>query len=263
MPRPVDLATRYGPWAIVAGASEGLGAAFGEALARRGLNLVLLARRGPELESVAEVLRRDHGVQVRPVVLDLGQPGLEAELRRATALLDVGVAVYNAALAPVGALVEQDPARLRAVVDVNVHGPLTFARALAPGMVARKRGALVLMSSLVGLRGTPRLAAYAASKAFGLRLAEGMWAELRPHGIDVVASCAGAIRTPGYARTVQREAPGMLDPAQVAERTLAALGRGPRAVPGLVNRVAGVLLERLLPSRLAIRVMAGNTKDLT
>ena len=90
-----------------------------------------------------------------------------------------------------------------------------------------------------------------------------MWAELRPHGIDVVASCAGAIRTPGYARTVQREAPGMLDPAQVAERTLAALGRGPRAVPGLVNRVAGVLLERLLPSRLAIRVMAGNTKDLT
>lgn len=263
MPRIHDFPARYGPWAVVAGASEGLGAAFARALARRRVNLVLLARRAERLGAVAEELRRDHGVEVRPVVFDLGHPDLEHVLRQATALLDVGVAIYNAAYAPIGSFIDQEPEALRAVVDVNVHGPVAFARALAPAMAARGRGALVLMASLAGLQGTPRLATYAASKAFNIVLAESLWAELRPHGVHVVASCAGAIRTPGYARSSQREAPGTLDAEQVAERTLAALARGPRVVPGLVNRIVGLLLGRLFPRRLSIAVMGAGTKDLT
>lgn len=263
MRRHEDLRTRYGPWAVVAGASEGLGAAFARALAQRGLHLVLLARRAEQLEAVAEGLRRDHGVEVRTMVCDLARPDLEHVLRQATALLDVGVAVYNAAFVPVGEFIEQDPEALRMAVDVNVHGPLTLARSIAPAMVARQRGAIILMSSLAGLQGTPRLAAYAGSKAFNNVLAESLWAELRPHGVDVVASCAGAIRTPGYVRTSRREAPGTLSAAEVAERTLAGLGRGPRVVPGWLNRLVSVVFSRVLPRRLAILVMGANTKDLT
>ncbi|MEM9453613.1 MAG: SDR family NAD(P)-dependent oxidoreductase [Myxococcota bacterium] len=262
MVRTHDFSMRYGPWAVVAGASEGLGAAFATALARRGSNLVLLARRARELEGVAERLRRDYDVEVRPVVFDLARPDLEHTLRQTTALLDVGVAIYNAAYAPVGELIDQEPQALRAVVDVNVHGPVAFARALTPAMAARGRGALVLMSSLAGLQGTPRLATYAASKAFNITLAESLWVELRPHGVKVVASCAGAIRTPGYAEVSRREAPGTLDAKEVAERTLAALDRGPRFIPGLINRIVGLVLGRLLPRRLSIAVMAANTKDL-
>jgi len=130
-------------------------------------------------------------------------------------------------------------------------------------MLERHRGAVVLMSSLAGLQGSPRIATYAASKAFNTILAEGLWGELHRSGIDVLATCAGAIRTPGYAEITAREAPGMLDPADVAQQTLAALGRGPRLVPGLLNRLASFVTGRVLPRRAAVRLMAANTKNLS
>ncbi len=119
------------------------------------------------------------------------------------------------------------------------------------------------MSSLAGNQGTARIAAYAASKAFNRVLAEGLWQELRPRrGVDVVACCAGAVRTPGYAGAVGRDAPGTLDADQVAERTLEALERGPLVIPGFVNRLAAVLLGRSCP-RATIRIMAGTTRRLS
>jgi len=259
---PVDLAARYGALAAIAGASEGLGAAFAEALAARGMNLLLLARRADVLEALAQRLREERGVEVRALAIDLARGEFPDALAQAARGREIGVAVYNAAFSPVGAFVEVDPADLLRVVDVNVRGPVAFVRALAPAMVARGRGAVVLVSSLAGLQGAPRIATYAASKAFATILAEGLFGELRSQGVDVVASCAGAIRTPGYAARARRDAPGTLDPAEVAEQTLAALGSGPRVVPGWVNRVAALLTGRLLPRRAAIRLMASNTRDL-
>ncbi len=259
-----DLAARYGAWAVVAGASEGLGEAFARALAARGLHLVLLARRGDVLESLATGLRDQHRVEVHVHALDLARPSLAADLDRVVAGLDVGVAVYNAAFAPVGELVSRPLDDLLRAVDVNVRGPVVFARALAPGMVERGRGALVLMSSLAGNVGTPRLATYAATKAFNTVLAEGLWGELRGHGVDVVACCAGAVRTPGYQRTASgKDAPGTLDPDAVAETTLASLGRGPRIVPGFVNRVAHAMMTRMFTRRSAVATMARSTKELS
>jgi hypothetical protein len=264
MARPADDSrSRYGPWAVVAGASEGLGAAFAASLARRGHDLVLMARRAEVLDGVAERLREGFGVEVRCVPIDVGAPDLSDVLARTTQGLEIGVAVYNAAYAPVGAFVETPEADLLQAVDVNARGPVVFARQLLPGMVERGRGALVLMSSLSGLQGAPRIATYAATKAFNTILAEGLWGELRDAGIDVVASCAGAIRTPGYERSATREAPGTLDAAEVAEHTLRALGHGPRTVPGRVNRLAATLMERVLPRRAAVAVMATNTRDLS
>lgn len=261
---PADFVARYGSWALVAGASEGLGAAFARALGQRGMNLVLVARRARELEAFADSLRAELGVQVRTCALDLARRESLEEIERRTALLEIGVAIYNAAYAPVGAFVEASAEELARTIDVNVRAPLFLAHALARPMVARRRGAIVLVASLAGLQGTPRLATYAASKAFDIVLGESLWGELREHGVHVVTCCAGAIRTPGYAGSARgKEAPGTLDPEVVVERTLAALGRGPRVVPGWINAIASFFVGRLLPRRLAIAMMAANTRELS
>ncbi|MBI1210713.1 MAG: SDR family NAD(P)-dependent oxidoreductase [Alphaproteobacteria bacterium] len=256
------FAAKYGPWAVVAGASEGLGAAFAAALAARGLNVLLIARRAEMLQAVADRLRAETKVEVRTEVRDLARGDLAAALGALSADIEIGLAVYNAAYVPVGDLVSRPLDELLRVVDVNIRGPLIFARALGAKMAARGRGGIVLMSSLAGYQGAPRIAAYAASKAFNIVLGEGLWRELAPRGVDVVVSTAGAVRTPGYAKTASQDAPGTLDAATVVEATLDALGRGPVVVPGAVNRVARFVLGRLLPRRTAIGIFARSTKDL-
>lgn len=225
--------------------------------------MLLLARRASLLAEVEKRIREELGAEVRSLAIDVADPSLGAKLAEATRDLEVGMLVYNAAFAPIGAFVERSEPELRQVVDVNVAGPLVALHALLPAMLERGRGAVVLMSSLSGLQGSPRIATYAASKAFTTILAEGLWGELEGRGIDVVASCAGAISTPNYAETSEKTAPGTLDPEDVARQTLDALGRGPRVVPGWVNRIASVLMGRLLPRKAAVRLMAANTKDLS
>lgn len=256
------MTARYGRWALVAGASEGLGAAFAEALAQRGHHLVLIARRRVQLEQVATRLAAAYGIEVRVLVLDLADGAWVAQVIALAAELEIGIAVYNAAYSAIGPLLDRPLADAERALEVNAHGALRFIHALASPMRARKRGALVLMSSLAGFQGSPRLAGYAASKAYITVLGESLWSELRPDGVDVLVSCAGAIRTPGYQKTAKRDAPGTLDPAQVVERTLAALGKGPVVVPGAVNKLARIVLGRILSRRAAIQVMAKNTAHL-
>jgi short-subunit dehydrogenase len=252
---------RYGPWAIVAGASEGLGAAYAQALAARGVNLLLLARRAELLEGVANPLRGS--VEVRTLALDLAAHGLDDALRDGLKDLDIGLGIYNAAFAPRGHVAGAPLEALLKVVDVNIRAPLIFAHTLAPRLVARGRGGIVLMSSLAGFQGAPNIATYAASKAFNIVLAEGLWRELQPRGVDVVVSAAGAVRTPGYAAAADGDAPGTLDARAVAEATLDALGRGPLVVPGRTNRIARFVMGRLLSRRAAVGLMARSTERLT
>jgi short-subunit dehydrogenase len=200
---------------------------------------------------------------VRTEVFDLARADLPAALAALTSELDIGLAVYNAAHAPIGELLSRPVDDLLRVIDVNIRGPLVFARTLAPKMAARGHGGIVLMSSLAGYQGAPRIATYAASKAFNIVLGEGLWSELKPHGIDVVVSTAGAIRTPGYAKAATKDAPGTLDADMVANLTLDALGHGPVVVPGAVNRLARFVLGRMLPRRAAINIFARSTKDLS
>ncbi len=261
--RPRSLPDRYGTWAVVAGASEGLGAAFAAELAAQGMNLVLVARRGHLLAELSTELTDAHGIEVRCVVADLADPAFAAELATAAGGLDVGIVIYNAAFVPLGPFLDNSEPEIARAVDVNVRGPMLAVRALAPAMCDRGRGAVVLMSSLSGLQGTPHIAVYAASKAFNTHLAESLWYELRPRGIDVVACCAGAMPTPGYERNFAKKVPGMLSPQEAARQTLDALHRGPRFVPGLVNRMTAVLMGRLLSRRSAVRLIGRNTKDVT
>jgi uncharacterized protein len=253
---------RYGSWALVAGASEGLGAAYVRALAARGMNLVLVARRKALLDVLADDLRRDFAVEARCCDGDLSDLDFLGTLQAVCSDLDLGVVVYNATHAPVGEFATVPVEDLMRVVDVNIRAPMVLIRALLPAMTSRGRGAVVLMTSLAGNQGSPRLAAYAASKAFTRVLAETLWYEMSDKGVDVVACCAGAVRTPGYAMAAGKDAPGTLDPEVVVEQALRALGRGPVVVPGFVNRAANLFMGRLLPRRAAIAIMGGNTSSL-
>jgi short-subunit dehydrogenase len=253
---------KYGPYALVCGASEGLGAAYAEALAKRGLHIALIARRKNILEDLARDLKEKYPVEVMCLPVDLAD--YERVKQCVSALkVPVGLLVYNAAYCPIGLFEESTEDQLSRLIAVNIRAPLLLARLLSEPMIQKRRGGIVLMSSLAGLQGSPRLAAYAASKAFNAILAESLWKELKPHGLDVLASCAGAVLTPGYREAQQARAPGTLEAAAVAEKTLLMLGKGPIAVPGIVNKAARFLMTRILPRKAAITIMSGNTGALS
>jgi uncharacterized protein len=251
------FAERYGPWALVAGASEGIGAAFAAELSRRGLDLVLVARRAGPLAALADRLP----TRAVPVAADLATDEGLARVREAAAGRDVGLVVANAAHSPIGPFVDADPGELLRALDLNCRAPLLLAREHLPAMVRRGRGGLIIMSSLAGQQGSPGLATYAGTKAFGAVLAEGLWAELRGSGVDVLACVAGAVDTPGLARAKPRPAPGTLPPQQVVTAALRALGRRPRTVPGALMRASSAVLSRL-PRRAAIAVIAWGSRDV-
>jgi len=257
------FAERYGPYALVAGASEGLGAAFADAIARRGVNLVLIARREKELTETAARVKQAHGVEVVTIVADLAD--VDAVSTKITALdLELGLLVYDAAYAPIGPFADATAEHLAQAAAVNVRAPLLLTKLLSAPMIARGRGGIILMSSLAGSQGSPNIATYAATKAFTTVLAEGLWSELKPRGVDVLACVAGAILTPGYQQAEGAQpAPGTLAPQEVAEQAVNALGRGPIVIPGAVNKLGRFVLTRLLSRRAAIAIMSKNTGGLS
>jgi short-subunit dehydrogenase len=250
---------RYGPWALVAGASEGLGAAFAQRLAGHGLNLILAARRTEPLRAMAATLP----TRVITVSADLATMDGLNRLTEAAHGLDVGLVVANAAYSPIGPFVDSDPAETTRAVDLNCRAPLTLAHTFLPAMLRRGHGGFIVMSSLAGLQGSPPISVYAATKAFGAILAEGLWAECRGSGVDVLTCVAGAVATPNLAGAKARPAPGTQTPAQVVDAALRSLDRGPRVVPGLTMRISSALMSRLLPKRAAIAVISRASRDLT
>lgn len=258
----LKFSERYGTWALIAGASEGLGAAFARAFAKHGVNVIMVARRKEPLEALAQELRDSTGMQVRCHEGDLASRPFLDKLQQECHGLDLGVVVCNAAQSPIGDFVTRDIDDLERVVDVNVRAPLLLLRGLLPDMVARGRGAAILMTSMTGHVGTPRIAAYAASKAFLLILGESLWYELKDKGIDVLACSCGAVRTPGYTGAAGKEAPGTLDADKVVKRALWELGGGPVVAPGVINKIATQVFGRLLPRRTGVAILARTTRTL-
>lgn len=252
---------KYGAWAIIAGASEGMGAEFARQIALRGLNVVLVARRADALERIrADIAAL--GVQARAVVADLADAETLTAVTAATEGLEIGLLVYNAAFSPGGPFLEQSLTDNLRAIDVNIRGPLSFAHQYGHAMAARKRGGIVLLSSLTAFQGSPYLSTYGATKAFNLAFAEGLWFELRHSRVDVLSVCAGATTTPNFMRGAPRGAPGMLPPQAVVADALEALGRRPLTIPGVFNRFASFFMRRVLTRRMAIALMGSETRKL-
>jgi len=256
----------YGPWAVVAGASEGIGASFSRKLAASGMNLVLVARRAAPLEALAAELRDQHRVEVRVQPLDLASPDAVSEIDAATEGLDVGLLIYNAAYSPIGAFIDIEVEEHLKAVEVNVHGPLRFSHYFGRRLAKRGKGGIILMSSMSGYQGTAMVANYAATKAYDTILAEGLWYELRKHGVDVLACIAGATLTPNYeSATDDIPSKGLarpMRPDEVTEQALEDLGQRPSGVSGRRNRFASALLSRILRRRAAIEMVSKETVRL-
>jgi short-subunit dehydrogenase len=257
-----DFRARYGPWALVTGASEGIGESFARALASRGLHLLLVARREAPLEALAAELRTAHGIEVRTASADVARKDLLTVLDVLAGEDEVGLVVHNAAFSALGPFLDRPLDDLMQVNDVKCRAPLAMAHHFGRKMAARGRGGIVIMSSLAGGQGTPIVAAYAASKAFEIVLAEGLWDELRPAGVDVLACRAGPTRTPSYEASRPRKKVPMMESGPVVEEALAALGRKPVVVAGRLNRAVNFVMQRVLSRPAAIRFMGSSTRKM-
>jgi uncharacterized protein len=237
------LTGMYGPWGIVAGGSDGVGAAFAHAIAARGMNVVLVARRVPVLEEFAADIRARHGVEVRTVALDLSAPDAVARLAQATSGLEVGFLVYNAGGDDrSAAFLDKELAAHLELVNRNCVSVLQAAYRFGGPMVARGRGAMVLVTSGAAWAGGATLAAYGATKAFDLILAESLWAEWRGSGVDVMALVLGRTDTPSLRRVMDAKGEpygALADPADVAEEALSHLADGPTWIYGSANPGGG------------------------
>jgi uncharacterized protein len=261
----LPFADTYGPSALVAGASEGLGAAFAAAFARRGLDLVLVARREAPLEALAARLRTEHGVSVTTLALDLGNDADLDRLFAATDGVELGLVIHNAAVSPIGTFLDISAEEHRRVLAVNCKAAALLAHHYGRAMAQRRRGGIVLVSSLSGLQGTAMVAHYAASKSYLRVLAEGLGNELRPFGVNVLAPLAGPIRTPGYQSSEPAPSlftPKPLEPEDVVEKTLAALGRSATCFPGSRDRALALVLERVLPRGVAVSLISAVTRRM-
>jgi short-subunit dehydrogenase len=195
---PEEFAERYGPWALVVGASAGIGAAVADEAARRGINVLTVARRAPLLEEKAARMRATHGVAVQTLAVDLTDPGAVDAITAAAAGLEIGTLVYNAAAEPRGYFLEVAVAEHLDNITVNCTVPTMLCHHFGRAMAARGRGAVALVSSMGALQGGKVFASYFAAKAYEWILAEGLWAELGEAGVDAFAYVVGATRTENY-----------------------------------------------------------------
>lgn len=249
----------YGPWAIVTGASSGIGEALARELAERGLSVILVARRVQRLELLAADLERPHAIDTQVVELDLGREGSTTELVSAIGDRDVGLVCANAGFGEKGGFLEHDAEVYRRMIRLNCESTVALTHALTPRLVARGRGGILIVASTAAFQGTPWTSTYAATKAFDLVFAEGLHHELRAQGVDVVALCPGSTDTEGPKRTGvdPKKVPfGMATAQSVARAGLAGLGKTCVVVPRAIDRIAS-FTTRLVPRRLASR-LAGN-----
>lgn len=260
------FAKQYGPWALITGGASGIGAEFGRQLAARGLCILIIDIQEDMMSAHAKRLREEFGIEVRTAAIDLAETGFIAKIRRAAMGLEIGLLVNNAADGTVGMFIDTDTAAMDRAVAVNCRASLLLAREFAPAMTARRRGGIIFLSSASALQVTPLLANYAATKAYNLVLAEALWEELRPLGVDVLALCPGATDTPAFhksgARIENLKGAPFMQPKEVVAEALCALGRMPRRVPGLINRAACAVLTRIMPRRRALIFMGRTMRSL-
>jgi uncharacterized protein len=256
------LHTRYGPWSVVTGASDGIGREIAVRLAESGLNLMLVARRREILEQLARELRQRHGIEVQILAADLSEPASIERLVAVTRDLDVGLFVASAGFGTSGAFTDSNLERELTMIDVNCRAVLALCHSFARRMVTRGRGGIVLMSSLVAFQGVPRAANYAATKAFVQTFAEGLHVELAPHGVDVLASAPGPVES-GFNATANMRSSQAVSSRDAAVGTLSALGRRTTVRPGFLSAFLEAMLAPLPRwARVSImaRVMGGMTR---
>jgi short-subunit dehydrogenase len=270
----MDFKSKYGLWALIVGASEGLGAAFANNAAQRGLNVALVARRAPALAQVAADLRAKHGVDTREISADAGAPDFLETVQAGTQGLEIGLMIFNAGIQPGGPFLRIKMEDHLACIQIQCVAPTRLCHWLGREMVARGRGGLVLISSGAAQQGLAHWASYSGAKAYELILAEALWDELRDQGVNVVGYVVGMTATPNFIRSQAKfdlpfaksvdpndyppGTPLPRPPQEVADALFDQLEDGPRIYPNPEDRAAAEAAAKMPRAELVAAAGAGS-----
>jgi hypothetical protein len=249
-----NFQNRYGTWALVAGAAEGLGEAYSRALARKGMSLLMVDNKPDPLARLAISLEKEYSIQTKQLVTDLRQGDAPSMIMEEVKMEDCRLLIYNAAYSRVKPFLDVDEAELDLFIDINCRTPIKLVHLFANFLKIKSSGGILLMSSLSGLIGMQLVAPYAATKAFNWNLSEGLHHEFRKYNIDIMACIAGATATQAYLDTKPEYGffkPSVMKPDDLADGALKALGRKTLFIPGFSNSISYFILLRLLPRRWA------------
>jgi len=261
----MNLIQKYGKTALIAGASEGIGAAFATHMAAEGMDLVLIARRIIPLQQFADDLEKAYPVRVTCISCDLSDKNATHLIEDALKGKEINLVVYNAALSYIGPFIKNSPDFHLQMAQINMLTPLNMLHTFGGKMLAKGKGAIVLMASLAGFQGSGYLTMYAATKAYNRILAESLWYEWKKSGVDVIACCAGATSTPNFKNSNPEKAgffaPKVQTPDEVVTECLKEIGKQPSFISGTGNKVASFIMK-LLPRKMTVTIMGDNTKKM-
>jgi short-subunit dehydrogenase len=245
------LLKKYGPWALVAGAAEGIGEAYSRTLARAGFNLILVDFNKTGMEDLAKSLQDEFHVQIRTVYVDLMEKEAASICMESNRATNCRLLIYVAAYSRVESFIKLYENELNHFLDLNCRTPLHLVHAFSRYLAGKEiNGGILLVSSLAGLIGPRYVSVYAATKSFLIRLAESLYSEMKERKIDIMACAVGTVMTPTYLKSnpdFTRMKPPMTGANQVAENSLNALGKTYLYIPGVFNRLIYVVLQRLMP----------------
>ena len=242
---------KYGSYALVTGASSGIGAEMAVQLAQKGLNLVLVARRQDKLEQLRERIKRNANVTIRIIALDLLSNNFLETIKKTTDDLDIGLLVNNAGTMYIGNYLDCSLDRELQMINLNIKVPLVLTKHFAPKMVEKKKGGLIYTASMLGYMGTPYSSIYAGTKAFEIVKGEGLAYELKPYNIDVLTLNPGLTDTE---MTANNDFSGMpmklMKPNVVAKTAINALGKKVLVTPGVMNNIMNWMSKRIMSRKM-------------
>ncbi|MEQ9301006.1 MAG: SDR family NAD(P)-dependent oxidoreductase [Cyclobacteriaceae bacterium] len=248
---------KYGDWALVAGAADGLGKAFCTLLAKAGINLIMIDNQDEKLNQLSEELERDYQIETEVVGKDLTDPLVVSNVSKRAGHHQCRLWFYIAAYGPVKPFLDYSNEELETTISLNSQTPLLLARSFVEMWLDKEPAGFMIMSSLSGLRGTKLVVPYAATKAFDWNLIEGLHHEYKDTNLDFITACAGPILTPKYIATAPKKHP--LKPRErsaefIAQTVLDNFGKRYLIIPGIENRIGETVLSKLLPQRAASKI---------
>jgi hypothetical protein len=262
----MNIKQKYGKTALVAGASEGIGAAYSTYLASEGMNLVLVARRMEPLKNLADELEKKYKIDVQCISCDLGNINATQQIAEVLNGKEINLLVYNAVFPYIGPFIENSAENHYQMAQVNMLTPISMLHYFGGKMLGRGKGAIILMSSLAGFQGSGFLAMYASTKAFNRIMAESLWYEWKDKGVDVLACSAGSTATPNFINSQPEDAgffaPKVQKPAEVVAESFRKLGKQPSFISGTGNKIASFFMQKLLPRKMTVTIMGDTTRKM-
>jgi len=242
---------KYGSWAIVTGASSGIGKALAFEIAKKEINLVLVSRNQKVLDELATELKTLHNIQTKVIALDLKEVDFITTLSEQTADIDIGLIANIAGEMFMGNYDDLPVEKELEMIQLNIIAPTIITRHYAEKLVAKKRGGIILTGSMLGFMGTPYSSTYAATKAYEITRGEGLNYELNKHGVDVLIVSPGLTKTPMTAKQDFSPLPmKMSNPEEVAKNAIQMLGKKTLTTYGGMNNVMNWMSKHFMTRKM-------------